>query len=128
MPPFLVGLPSGGDSMTYSNVSSLFDFHDRSSLHTKAAAVMSAFSNWALPRGQSAELNRDEYTRPGFLERAQAYAALAGIGAIDAEEIRAMERFNGPAPAVALTGGVTTGMPAQTAADMPTPPSRGGQP
>src|SRR5690606_23285764 len=29
VPPFLMGLPSGGDSMTYSNVSQLFDFHDR---------------------------------------------------------------------------------------------------
>ena len=36
VPPFLVGLPSGGDSMTYSNVSSLFDFHDRSYLRTAA--------------------------------------------------------------------------------------------
>src|SRR4029077_6731099 len=26
-PPFLVGLPSGGDSMTYSNVPSLFSYH-----------------------------------------------------------------------------------------------------
>jgi phage portal protein BeeE len=132
VPPFLVGLPSGGDSMTYSNVSSLFDFHDRSSLHTKAAAVMSALSYWALPRGQSVELNRDEYTRPGFLERAQAYAALAGIpGTIDGKEIRAMERFNGPGPAIALTGGDATGndMPAQqTAADMPMTSRQGGQP
>ena len=30
VPPFLVGLPSGGDSMTYSNVTSLFDYHYRS--------------------------------------------------------------------------------------------------
>ena len=29
VPPFLVGLPSGGDSMTYSNVTSLFDYHWR---------------------------------------------------------------------------------------------------
>ena len=50
VPPFLVGLPSGGDSMTYSNVSSLFDFHDRSYLRTAAIHVMSAISGWALPR------------------------------------------------------------------------------
>ena len=64
VPPFLVGLPSGGDSMTYSNVSSLFDFHDRSYLRTAAIHVMSAISGWALPRGQAAEFNRDEYSRP----------------------------------------------------------------
>jgi HK97 family phage portal protein len=117
VPPFLLGLPSGGDSMTYSNVSSLFDFHDRASLKTKAVHVMSALSNWALPRGQSVELNRDEYSRPPLKERAEAYATLAGINAISAEEVRVMERLIGPAPqapevpdedlvaAEALTGG-----------------------
>src|SRR5690606_2862910 len=59
VPPFLMGLPSGGDSMTYSNVSQLFDFHDRASLRTKAGAVMPALSQWLLPHGQSLELNRD---------------------------------------------------------------------
>jgi HK97 family phage portal protein len=108
VPPFLVGLPSGGDSMTYSNVSSLFDFHDRSSLRPKAAMVMSALSGWALPRGQTVEVNRDEYTRPGLLERANAYKILVEIGGLTSEEIRAMERFQGtPAPA-ALTGLDTT--------------------
>jgi HK97 family phage portal protein len=32
VPPFLVGLPSGGDSMTYSNVTALFDYHWRAGL------------------------------------------------------------------------------------------------
>lgn len=112
VPPFLVGLPSGGDSMTYSNVSSLFDFHDRSSLRPKAAAVMPALSGWALPRGQSVELNRDEYSRPALADRATAYEKLAAIGAISVEEIRTMERLTGDAPeavpdlaAGALTGG-----------------------
>ena len=122
VPPFLVGLPSGGDSMTYSNVTSLFDFHDRSSLRPKASMAMAALSNWALPRGQAAELNRDEYTRPAFGERALAYKTLWETGAISPEEIRAMERLSGPmqtgpmpASAVALSGGDTTGMapPAQ---------------
>jgi hypothetical protein len=77
------------------------------------------------------ELNRDEYTRPGFAERADAEVKLVEANILSGEEVRAMERFNGPGPAIALTGGDTTGndMPAQqTAADMPTPPSRGGQP
>jgi hypothetical protein len=97
--------------MTYSNVTSLFDFHDRSSIRPKVTAVMSALSNWALPRGQCVELNRDEYTRPALAERATAYATLHGIvdadglSALSAAEVRAMERFHGEPSAVALTGG-----------------------
>jgi HK97 family phage portal protein len=93
VPPFLVGLPSGGDSMTYSNVSSLFDYHDRASLRPKATAVMSALSGWVLPRGQAVELNRDEYSRPAFNERAVAYEKLVAAGILSVEEVRAMERF-----------------------------------
>lgn len=108
VPPFLLGLPSGGDSMTYSNVSSLFDFHDRASLRTKAGAVMPALSQWLLPHGQAVELNRDEYSRPSLPERAAAYEKLVAVGAISADEIRTMERLHGEAPgtaAAALTGG-----------------------
>lgn len=98
LPAFLAGLPSGGDSMTYSNITSLFDFHDRASLRTKAVHVMSALSGWALPRGTSAELNRDEYTRPAFKERAEGYQIHKNMGTLSVEEIRTMERFNGDAP------------------------------
>jgi HK97 family phage portal protein len=105
VPPFLLGLPSGGDSLTYTNVSSLFDFHDRASIRPKVTAVMSALSNWALPRGQCAELNRDEYTRPAFAERATAYKTLWEIGALTTDEIRSMERLHGESSATALTGG-----------------------
>lgn len=105
VPPFLLGLPSGGDSMTYSNVSSLFDYHDRASLRPKALHVMSALSAWALPRGQSVELNRDEYSRPALKERAEAYKTLVEIGALSAEEVRAMERFTSTESAEALSGG-----------------------
>jgi HK97 family phage portal protein len=105
VPPFLLGLPSGGDSMTYSNVSSLFDFHDRAGLKPKAVHVMSALSGWVLPRGQSAELNRDEYSRPAFKERAEANAILFDRGVLTAEEWRTMERLVGTESAEALTGG-----------------------
>lgn len=109
VPPFLVGLPSGGDSMTYSNVSSLFDFHDRASLRPKATHVMSALSNWALPRGQAAELNRDEYSRPAFNERAEAWVKLVEAGMVSIDEYRAAERLLGTIPQMpaitALTGG-----------------------
>lgn len=114
VPPFLVGLPagSGGDgSMTYSNVSQLFDFHDRASLRPKATAVMGALSGWVVPRGQTIELNRDEYSRPGLKERADAYNVLHGIvdadgtTALSAAEVRAMERLHGEPSAVQLSGG-----------------------
>jgi HK97 family phage portal protein len=92
VPAALVGLPTG-DSLTYSNITSLFDFHDRASLKPKATTVMSALSWWALPRGQAAELNRDEYTRPAFNERADAWVKLVTAGIVDADEARAAERL-----------------------------------
>jgi HK97 family phage portal protein len=116
VPAPIVGLPSG-DSLTYSNITSLFDFHDRASLRPKATSVMSALSFWALPRGQAVELNRDEYTRPSFDQRADAWVKLVQAGIVDPEEVRAAERLPerdvpvGPNPvdgvdaAVALTGG-----------------------
>jgi phage portal protein BeeE len=95
VPPFMVGLPSGGDSMTYSNVTSLFDFHDRSYLRTAATHVMTALSYWALPRGQAAELNRDEYSRPSFDARAEAWSKFVEMGAVTAEQVARYERFQG---------------------------------
>lgn len=119
VPAALVGLPTG-DPMTYSNITSLFDFHDRASLKPKATSVMSALSYWALPRGQCVELNRDEYTRPDFATRADAWVKLTTAGIVKINEVRSAERLPPidepvtPAPraavdgedaAVALTGG-----------------------
>lgn len=105
VPPFLVGLPSGGDSMTYSNVSQLFDFHERASLGPKVGAFMSALSEWALPRGTAADLNRDAYTRPSAVDRATYYKTLSEIpGVITGPEIRTMERMNGDIAPLALSG------------------------
>jgi HK97 family phage portal protein len=106
VPPFLVGLSSGTNSMTYSNVSQVFEFHDRASLKTKASNVMAALSWWALPALQHAELNRDEYTRPSFEVRATAWTQLIAAGVMSVEEVRMAERLSGPAPAQAITGGV----------------------
>lgn len=109
VPPFLAGLPSGGDPMTYSNVTQLFDFHDRSSLRPKAKTVMAALSNWALPRGQRVELDSEEYTRPGMLERSQTYVNWRAVAAIDGKGVRELEQLEGdppaPAPVVAQQGG-----------------------
>ncbi len=107
VPPFLVGLPGAG-GLTYSNVTSLFDFHDRSSLRPKANMVMSALSGWALPHTQILEVNRDDYTRPDFNDRCAGYKTLVEIGVLTKDEVRVMERFYGQtttSAAVALTGG-----------------------
>jgi hypothetical protein len=113
VPPFLAGLPvtggAGGESMTYSNVSQLFDYHDRSSLRPFATAVMSRLSNWALPRGQAVELNRDEYSRPSFNERADAWVKLKGAGLITDEQFQAAERLLGMLSAQALSGATLNG-------------------
>lgn len=107
VPPYLVALGQGGDSTPYANVSQVFDFHDRSSLKTKASHVMAGLSFWALPSTQCAELNRDEYTRPPFAERADAWVKLIQVGAVSVEEFRTAERLTGPAPTMAITGGNT---------------------
>jgi HK97 family phage portal protein len=105
VPPFLVGLPSGGNSMTYSNVQSIFDYHWRAGLRPKAQTVMSALSEWLLPRGTRVELNRDEYVQPGPYERAQTAQILNSIvdkqgnPALTVDEIREAERLDDTAPA-----------------------------
>lgn len=104
VPPFLVGLPSGGDSMTYSNVSSLFDFHERASLGPKVSAFMAALGAWALPAGTGTDLNRDAYTRPSATDRATYYKTLWEMKAITPEEVRTMERMNGDIAPLALSG------------------------
>jgi len=116
VPPFLLGLPMAqGESLTYSNTTMLLDLHHRSSLRPKANTVMDALSGWLLPRGQSIELNADEYTRPDLFMRAQAYQIFANIGALSVPEIRAMERFDGvPAAAAAITGAELTGAESET--------------
>jgi hypothetical protein len=98
VPPFIVGLPSGGDSMTYSNVSSLFDFHDRQTLRSLEESVMGALSFWALPLGQRVEINRDEYTRPAFDQRADAWSKLIASGVVTPEAVALYENFQGTAP------------------------------
>ena len=70
---------------------------------------MPALSQWLLPTGQSVELNRDEYSRPGLFERAQAYNLLIDKAVLGPDEVRAMERINGARSAASLTGGDTGG-------------------
>jgi HK97 family phage portal protein len=107
IPPVLVGLPTGGDPMTYRNVAMLYDQHWRSGLQPKAKYVMAALSNWLLPRGTTVELNSDAYVSGDVLERAQAYQILAGIvdpvtgqQALTVGEIREAERLGRSTPGV----------------------------
>jgi HK97 family phage portal protein len=107
VPGFLVGLPSApGESMTYSNVTQVFDYHWRAGLRPKAASVMAALSEWLLPRGTRVEVNRDAYVEPPPLERAQTAQILNGIvdpatgrPALSVDEIRAAERLSNSDPA-----------------------------
>jgi hypothetical protein len=103
VPRALVGLPTG-DSFTYSNVSSWFDHHDRTTLRPYASTVMASLSYWGLPEGESAELNRDEYSRPAFNERADAWVKLIQAGAVTVDQFQAAERLSGGQAAAALTG------------------------
>jgi HK97 family phage portal protein len=112
VPPFLMGLPSGGDPMTYQNVGALFEHHWRAGLMPKAAAVMSALSGWLLPRGVAVELNRDSYVQAEPYQRAQTYEILHRIGAISVDEIRELERLT-------LTGAAGLSLPAPAPAPEP---------
>jgi HK97 family phage portal protein len=111
VPSELVGIPTSTDPMTYKNVTMWFDLHWRSGLRPKAQAIMSALSGWALPRGTSVELNRDEYVAAEPLERAQTAQILFGIQdpvtgarALGVDEIRESERLDNTSPSDISSG------------------------
>ena len=106
VPPFLVGLPSGGDSMTYCNVNAIFDYHWRAGLSPIATTCMAALSRWLLPRGTTVEVNRDEYVKPEPLVRAQTWQILVQLGVLTAEQVAEIERYSVAAPTATLTSGV----------------------
>jgi len=93
VPPFLVGLPSGGDAMTYSNVTALFDYHWRAGLRPKAVSVTSALSQWLTPRGTSLLIDADAYVQPEPLQRAQTEQIYLQAGVLSIDEVRAAEHF-----------------------------------
>lgn len=104
VPPFLMGLPSGGDPMTYANVNAIFDFHWRAGLRPKAETVTSGLSEWLLPRGTTVEVNQDAYVQPGPLERAQTAEILnrirtdQGVPVLSVEQIQTAERLTNATP------------------------------
>jgi hypothetical protein len=88
-----------------------FDLHWRIGLRPKATRVMQAMSQWALPRGTSVELNRDEYVAAEPLERAQTAQILFGIvdpvtgqRALTIDEIRSVERLDNSTPSDISSG------------------------
>ena len=91
VPPYLVGLPSGSDSLTYANVSAIFDHHWRAGLKPGGNTIMGALSLWALPAGQVLNLNAQSYIRPAPTDRASYYKQLFDMGAITVDEIRRNE-------------------------------------
>ena len=106
VPPFLVGLPSGGDSMTYSNVEQIFKYHWRAGFGPHVVNIMRSLSEWLLPHGTTVEVNRDEYLKADGLTRAQMWQIYNTMGVLDSEQIAEAERFNVAAPSATLTSGV----------------------
>ena len=111
VPPFLMGLPSGGDSLTYSTVQGLLLHHWRAGLRTKVKPVMSALSEWLLPRGTEVTLNQDSYVEAEPKERAETAKILNSIvdsqgnPVLSVEEIQEAERITTAAPEVAPLAG-----------------------
>ena len=96
VPPFLVGLPSGGDSMTYSNVTSLFDYHWRRGSGRRRPRSWPGSAEWLLPRGTTVEVNKDAYVQPEPLnESADRRRSASAMGAMSVEDVRAAERLDG---------------------------------
>jgi len=93
VPPHLVGLPSGGDSLTYSTVSMMYDAHWRGTLRVMSATIMGALDGWLLPTGTHVELNEDQYIQPGWEERARTYEILVRIGVVTPGQVAQRERW-----------------------------------
>jgi phage portal protein BeeE len=111
VPSELLGIPVASDPMTYKNVSMWTDLHWRTGLMPKATRVMAAMSQWALPRGTTIELNRDQYVAAPPLERAQTAQVLhsivdpvTGEQALTVQEIRAAERLDNSTPSDLSSG------------------------
>ena len=106
VPGYMVGLPQSSDSLVYNTAALTLDFHWRVTLRNLVRQVIGALSAWALPAGTVIELNRDEYVKPGPLERAQYYATMIAAGVMTTYEARTLERFETAAPSETLESGV----------------------
>ena len=128
VPPHLVGLPSGGDSLTYNTVAGMYDSHWRGTLRVMSETIMTALDGWLLPSGTHVEVNANEYIQPGWLERAQTYEILVRIGAVTPGQVAQRERwllpFGDPpvGPARERAAALGTAPPVQPTPVTPTSP------
>lgn len=93
VPAFLLSLPSGADSMTYTNVSQLFDQHWRITLRPMARFITRALSGWVLPAGNELEIDPESYIRADATARANYYTLMINAGIMTTDEARAAERL-----------------------------------
>lgn len=93
VPPSLIGLPSGGDSLTYSTTAQFYDAHWRGTLRVLSRIIMAALDTWLLPAGTHVEVNEDAYIQPGWLERAQTYQLLVQMGVVTPGQVAQRERW-----------------------------------
>ena len=93
VPPTLLGLPSGEDSMTYRNDESIFERHWRTTLKPAAHTIYAAISGWAMPAGTDCEVNAESYVRPGPVDRVTYYEKMSALKAITVNEIRRNENL-----------------------------------
>lgn len=104
VPGPLVGLPGGGDSLTYNTTLQIREQHWQAGLKPMAQTIMSAMSEWALPRGTRVEVNRDAYVQPEPLQRAQTAQILnairdeQGVPVMSVEQIQQAERLSNSTP------------------------------
>jgi len=93
VPPVLVALPSGADTLTYSNINSLFDYHWRATLRPLARYITRALSAWLLPSGTELELDPGSYIEQPPAERVTYYKGMVDMGAMTTAEVRQRERL-----------------------------------
>jgi len=116
VPPVAMGLPSGGDPMTYKNMEWLFFSRWRGALGPLSTAVMSALSGWALPRGTAVEVDMTPYVSPTPLEQAQIDQIYLAAGVQSPAQIADQRKM----PQLDAAAGDQSGTPAATY--VPPPP------
>lgn len=98
VPPYLVGLPAGGDSLTYASTVSIFQYHWASCLEPGASFITRAISNWSLPLHTELNVDPSAYIKESMAVRGQFYASQVAIGAMTVDEVREAERYAPLAP------------------------------
>jgi HK97 family phage portal protein len=108
VPPFMVGLPSGGDSMTYNTQEGVYVDHWRRTLKPGSGYLMAALSDWLTPGHIEIRLNAASYIRPGDTDRATYYKTMVDLGVLTAADVARMEGLPPPAAAAASSSNPAT--------------------